>query len=60
LLKLSATAAPVLEFRAYRRMRFGAVVTGSELNAGLVKDEFDRYVGQNARDYGCTPTSARS
>ncbi len=35
-------------------MRFGAVVTGSELNAGLVKDEFDRYVGQKARDYGCT------
>ncbi|MFZ2041292.1 MAG: molybdopterin-binding protein [Desulfobacterales bacterium] len=54
MLKLSAAAAPVLEIRAYRRMRFGAVVTGSELHAGLVTDEFDRYVGQKAQDYGCT------
>ena len=51
---LAAKAAPVLEITPYRRMRFGGLVTGSELHAGLIQDEFDRYVGQKAQDYGCT------
>ena len=50
---LAAAAAPVLAVKPFRPLRFGAVVTGSELYDGLIKDEFDHYVGRKAVDYGC-------
>lgn len=44
---------PVLQILAYRKMRVGGVVTGSEIYEGLIKDEFDTYVAKKAVDYGC-------
>ncbi len=44
---------PILQVLPYRRLRFGGVVTGSEIYQGLIKDEFDQYVAQKALDYGC-------
>jgi hypothetical protein len=44
---------PVIRVAAFRKMRFGAVVTGSEVYEGLVEDEFDDYVGKKAIGYGC-------
>jgi hypothetical protein len=45
--------APVIAVQPYRRLRVGAVVTGSEIARGLVKDEFDRYVGAKITAVGC-------
>lgn len=44
---------PVLQVLPYRRLRVGAVVTGSELYTGLIKDEFDQYVGRKVLNAGC-------
>ena len=44
---------PILQLMPFRKLRFGGVVTGSEISNGLIKDEFDKYVKKKARDYGC-------
>lgn len=44
---------PVIEVLPYRRLKVGAVVTGSEIFDGLIKDEFDRYIGRKLSEYGC-------
>jgi hypothetical protein len=44
---------PILQLKPFRKLRFGGVVTGSEISNGLIKDEFDRYVAQKAENYGC-------
>ena len=44
---------PILQLMPFRKLRVGGVVTGSEISNGLVKDEFDKYVAQKAKDYGC-------
>lgn len=44
---------PVIEVLPYRRLKVGAVVTGSEIFDGLIKDEFDRYIGQKLSEHGC-------
>ena len=44
---------PVLQVLPYRRLRVGAVVTGFELFTGLIKDEFDQYVGRKILNAGC-------
>ena len=51
--KLAADCQPILQVLPYRKMRVGAVVTGSEICNGLIKDEFDRYVGEKVISYGC-------
>ena len=43
---------PILQLKPFRKLRFGGVVTGSEISNGLIKDEFDRYVAQKAENYG--------
>lgn len=43
---------PVIEILPYRRLKVGAVVTGSELYKGLIKDEFDKYVGRKIEAFG--------
>ena len=53
--KLEAIAAkgePVVSVLPFRSLKVGAVVTGSELYNGLIKDEFDRFVGKKVRKYG--------
>ncbi len=44
---------PVLTLQPYRPLKFGSVVTGSEIVEGLVDDGFDLHVAQKAVDYGC-------
>jgi molybdenum cofactor synthesis domain-containing protein len=43
---------PVINVMPYRKLKVGAVVTGSELYEGIIKDEFDKYVGKKVNDYG--------
>ncbi|MCF8068985.1 MAG: molybdopterin-binding protein [Desulfobacterales bacterium] len=44
---------PILEVKPFKKMRVGGIVTGYEIYNGLIKDEFDKYVGQKVIDYGC-------
>ncbi len=44
---------PIIEVRPYKGLRVGGLVTGSEIAGGLIKDEFDRYVGEKVKAYGC-------
>jgi hypothetical protein len=37
---------PVIQVKPFRRLRVGAVVTGSEVYEGLVQDGFDHHVGR--------------
>lgn len=43
---------PIIQVLPYKRFKVGAVVTGSELYQGLVKDEFDKYVGAKVSSFG--------
>ena len=43
---------PVINVKPYRKMKVGAVVTGSEIYEGIVQDEFDKFVGKKIREYG--------
>ncbi len=49
---LAAKGQPVIRVLAYRRMKVGAVVTGTELYNGLIANEFDKYLGRKISDYG--------
>lgn len=50
--KIAQSGKPVLQVLAYRKLKVGAVVTGSEIYQGLVPNEFDRYVGCKVQEYG--------
>jgi hypothetical protein len=52
LITIAAKAAPVVNVKPFRKMKVGAVVTGSELADGLIGDGFDRYVGSKIEAYG--------
>ncbi len=43
---------PVFEIMPFRLKKVGAVVTGSEVFQGLIKDEFDTYVGRKIAGFG--------
>lgn len=43
---LSEKHRPVLEILEFAKYKVGAVVTGSEIYQGIIKDEFDHYVGK--------------
>jgi molybdenum cofactor synthesis domain-containing protein len=43
---------PVISIMPYRQLKVGAVVTGSEIYDGIIKDEFDKYVGKKVSAYG--------
>ena len=47
-----AQRSPVLRVRPYRTLNVGAVVTGTEVYQGLIKDGFDEYVGAKIEMYG--------
>ncbi len=44
---------PVVRITPYRKMRYGAVVTGSEILDNLIQDGFDHHVGEKLTRYGC-------
>jgi molybdenum cofactor synthesis domain-containing protein len=43
---------PVIRLKPYRQLKVGTVVTGSEIYDGIIRDEFDKYVGKKVRAYG--------
>jgi hypothetical protein len=45
--------APIINVLPFRKLKVGAVVTGTEVYRGLIPDGFDRYVGEKIKDYGC-------
>jgi len=49
---IAAKGPAVVDVLPFRKMTVGAVVTGSEIAGGLIKDEFDRYVGSKIEGYG--------
>ena len=50
--KLVQNQHPVINVKPYRKLKVGAVVTGSEIYEGIIKDEFDKFVGKKIREYG--------
>jgi hypothetical protein len=50
--RIAAAARPLLTVRPFRRLKVGAVVTGTEIYDGLIPDEFDRHVGEKIREFG--------
>jgi hypothetical protein len=47
-----STKHPVINVKPYRKLKVGAVVTGSEIYEGIIQDEFDTFVGKKVNDYG--------
>lgn len=43
--RIARAAAPLFSVSPFRRLKVGAVVTGSEVAGGLIPDGFDRWVG---------------
>jgi len=43
----------VIDVNPFRTLKIGAVVTGSEIYAGLVPDGFERYVAKKIQSFGC-------
>ncbi|MCB2145269.1 MAG: molybdopterin-binding protein [Deltaproteobacteria bacterium] len=48
-----AQRSSVLRIMPYRTLKVGAVVTGTEVYQGLIKDGFDEFVGYKVEMYGC-------
>jgi molybdenum cofactor synthesis domain-containing protein len=49
---IASKGEPVVRILPFRSLKIGAIVTGSELYNGLIKDEFDTFVGNKVRSYG--------
>lgn len=45
--------APIISVLPYRKLKVGAVVTGTEVYRGLIPDGFDEHVGKKINAYGC-------
>ena len=41
--ELARQTGPIIRVRPFRRLKVGAVVTGSEIKEGLIKDEFEKF-----------------
>ena len=50
--KIAARLGPIIQVLPFKKMKVGAIVTGSEIYKGLIKDEFDRYVGKKVTGFG--------
>ncbi|RPI76580.1 MAG: molybdopterin-binding protein [Desulfobacteraceae bacterium] len=50
--QLAKRIGPIVQVLPFKKMKVGAVVTGSEIYKGLIKDEFDRYVGKKIIGFG--------
>ena len=44
---------PIIRVLPFRLFKVGAVVTGSEIREGLIKDEFEEFVSPKLEAYGC-------
>jgi hypothetical protein len=45
---------PVIRILPFRRLKIGAVVTGTEIYEGLIADGFEKFVARRIRSYGST------
>jgi molybdenum cofactor synthesis domain-containing protein len=52
--KLAEDSSPILSVKQYRKLKVGAVVTGSEVFSGLITDDFDPSIGKKIAEAGCT------
>ena len=48
---------PVIQILPYKKLKIGAVITGTEIYKGLIHDGFDEYVGSIIQSYGCKVVS---
>lgn len=48
---------PIIRVLPYRKLKIGAVVTGTEVFRGLIPDGFDRQVREKVKSYGCDVAS---
>lgn len=48
---IAASGAPIISIVPFQPARVGAVVTGSEIHDGLIKDGFDAFVGKKIEAY---------
>lgn len=46
----------VLRVKPFRKLKFGGVVTGSEIYNGLIEDGFEAFVARKAQQFGCEMT----
>ena len=53
IVRLSEAYKPILEVKPFTKKRVGAVITGSEICNGLIKDGFNDHVGIKTAAYGC-------
>ncbi len=52
--QLTDKTGPVIKVRQFKSLKVGAVITGSEIYKGLIKDDFDPTIGSKIRAYGCS------
>jgi hypothetical protein len=52
--RMTDKTGPVLTVRQFKSFKVGAVITGSEIYKGLIKDDFDLTIGRKIKDYGCS------
>jgi molybdenum cofactor synthesis domain-containing protein len=46
--------APILQVKPFKKIKVGAVVTGSEIYNGLITDDFGPTIGKKLQEFGCT------
>ncbi|MBU1569120.1 MAG: molybdopterin-binding protein [Proteobacteria bacterium] len=51
--KLTYQKEPILQIKQLKKMKVGAVITGSEIYNGLITDGFDHSIGRKIKDSGC-------
>lgn len=52
--KRAHKTAPILQVTQFKKMKVGAVITGSEIYNGLITDDFDPTIGRKIQNFGCT------
>ncbi len=51
--KLTFQTESILQVKQFKKMKVGAVITGSEIYNGLITDDFDPTIGRKIEDSGC-------
>jgi len=51
--KLTYQTESILQVKQFKKMKIGAVITGSEIYNGLITDDFDKTIGRKIKDSGC-------
>ncbi len=54
--QVAAKLGPILRIKPFRKLKVGAVVTGSEIYNGLITDEFEPRMGKRITKAGCELT----